>query len=203
MLWYIDRLRAMPPAPFFHAMTVETESTLSISARHLHAVERHAAEAYPEECCGFLVGRVEEERGAAAGGAGAGDLIRVHRVLPTRNEQKSDPCSGYLIAPETVLAARREARSLGLEVVGYYHSHPDRPAEPSPTDRETAWDDMSYLIVAVEKGVPVDARSWRLPGDGEDFEEQAVEPVGDPAVLRSLGTSRPSGPDRAGNGAPG
>lgn len=175
-------------------MTTESGPTLSISVRHLHAVERHAVVAYPEECCGVLVGRLEEEgvRGDQGDGEspsqGAAERVQVHRVLPARNEEPDRPSSRYTIAPETVLAARREARSLGLDVVGYYHSHPDRPAEPSPTDLESAWTGMSYLIVSVEDGQAVETRSWRLRGQGEPFEEEAVEPVGEAVVVGGPGS---------------
>lgn len=181
-------------------MTTESGSTLSISVRHLHAVERHASSVYPEECCGVLVGRLESQ-GTEGGGSSTDSStpgrVHVDRVLPARNDEAERPSSRYTIAPETVLAARREARALGLEVVGYYHSHPDRPAEPSPTDLESAWTGMSYLIVSVEDGKAVETRSWRLDGEGESFEEVAVEPVGDPALLvgTSFGSSSAPGSD--------
>jgi len=149
-------------------------------------VERHAAETYPAECCGFLLGEV------AAGGEEPHDgsvEVRVERILPARNERRDEEAGhGYLIAPETVLAARREARSLGLQVVGYYHSHPDASAEPSERDLRDAWPGMSYLIVSVEDGQAVETRSWRLRGQGEPFEEEAVEPVGEAVVVGGPGS---------------
>lgn len=141
-------------------------SRLAITRRHLEAVERHAAAAYPEECCGFLLGRAGE------------DGVLVERVLPARNEHPESPGCRFLIAPETVLAARREARGLALEVVGYYHSHPDHPAEPSEHDVADAWPNVSYLIVPVAAGAPGAARSWRLRDAGGGFEEEAVEALG-------------------------
>lgn len=166
----------MAPGSKRRAMSTEAETTLSISVRHLHAVERHAAQCYPSECCGFLLG----DRGAAE----APERVRVHRVLPARNERDERAAErSYLIAPETVLAAQREASGLGLEVVGYYHSHPDRPAEPSTTDLEDAWPGMSYLIVSLDKGRPVEARSWRLRSEGEELVEEEVEAVGRPGRL--------------------
>lgn len=153
--------------------TTDTRSRLALLPRHFQALERHAAGAYPEECCGFLMG-VEDGDGG----------ILVERVLPARNEHAEDRCCRFLIAPETVLAARREARSLGLEIVGYYHSHPDLPAEPSEHDLEHAWPSASYLIVPVADGVPGEARSWRLRDGGGGFEEEDVEAAGRPAVAR-------------------
>jgi len=95
-------------------MTTASGPTLSISVRHLHAVERHAVVAYPEECCGVLVGRLEEEgpRGDPRDGEspGGAERVQVHRVLPARNDEPDRPSSRYTIAPETVLAARREAK---------------------------------------------------------------------------------------------
>lgn len=146
--------------------TTATAPRLAITRRHLEAVERHAAAAYPEECCGFLLGRAGE------------DGVLVERVLPARNEHAESPGCRFLIAPETVLAARREARGLALEVVGYYHSHPDHPAEPSEHDLADAWPNVSYLIVPVEGGAAGAARSWRLREDGGGFEEEAVEALG-------------------------
>lgn len=153
--------------------TTEARCRLALLPRHLHALERHAAGAYPEECCGFLMG-VEDGDGG----------VLVERVLPARNEDGDDRCRRFLIAPETVLAARKEARVLGLEIVGYYHSHPDLPAEPSERDGEHAWPDVSYLIVPVADGVPGEIRSWRLREGGDGFEEEEVETAGRPAVAR-------------------
>lgn len=135
----------------------------------------HAASTYPEECCGFLLGVADADGGE----------VHVHRVLPARNEHPDRRDCRYLIAPETVLAARREARSLGLEVVGYYHSHTDGSAEPSAHDLRDAWPATSYLIVPVEDGVAGTPRSWRLDprslqeADGAAFVEETVSRAGD------------------------
>lgn len=141
-------------------------SRLVLSARHLVAIERHAAATYPEECCGVLVGR-------ALDGAEPGSLVE--QVLPARNDRQDSRENRFLIPPEVILAAHKEARAQGLDVVGYYHSHPDHPAVPSAFDREHAWPGLSYLIVAVEGGKPADRRSWRLADDRERFEEERLD----------------------------
>jgi proteasome lid subunit RPN8/RPN11 len=138
-------------------------SRLFISPRHLHTVERHASVSYPDECCGVLIGRCQS--GATF----------VERVLSVGNERSDSRHNRYLITPETVLAAHKEARALGLDVVGYYHSHPDHPARPSDFDREHAWPGVSYLIVSVEQRKVVDARSWRLSDDRESFDEEIID----------------------------
>ncbi|MFL6200227.1 MAG: Mov34/MPN/PAD-1 family protein [Thermoanaerobaculia bacterium] len=138
-------------------------SRLVIPARHLHTAGQHASTSYPDECCGVLIGR------------SAGDSTVVERLLSVDNERNESRHNRYLINPETVLAAHKEARALGLDVVGYYHSHPDHPARPSEFDREHAWPGVSYLIVSVEKGSVADARSWRLADDREKFDEEEIE----------------------------
>jgi len=138
-------------------------SRLFITPRHLQTIGRHASITYPNECCGVLIGRCHS--GATF----------VERILSVGNEREGDRPDRYLISPETVLAAHKEARALGLEVVGYYHSHPDHPAEPSGLDLEQAWPEVSYLIVSVEQRRVADARSWRLSDDRERFEEEIID----------------------------
>lgn len=138
-------------------------SRLVISTRHLHTVGQHAAMSYPDECCGVLIGRT------------LGDSTVVERVLSVGNERSDSRHNRYLIKPETVLAAHKEARALGLDVVGYYHSHPDHPARPSDFDREHAWPGVSYLIVSVMKRNVADVRSWRLADDRERFDEEEID----------------------------
>ena len=133
-----------------------------LAPRDLEAIGRHGEASYPEECCGFLIGRAE------------GDSTVVERILAVGNDRQDSRHNRFLIAPETVLAAHKEARSAGLDVVGYYHSHPDHPARPSEFDREHAWPDLSYVIVSVQGGKVAEARSWRLTDDRERFEEEAM-----------------------------
>src|SRR6185295_6813179 len=136
---------------------------LTLSPGDLEAVRRHAETSYPDECCGFLIGTTD------------GTSAAVERVLAAGNERQESRHNRYLISPETVLAAHREARALGLDVVGYYHSHPDHPARPSEVDREQAWPGVSYLIVSVAQRKVVEARSWRLLDDRESFEEEVID----------------------------
>jgi proteasome lid subunit RPN8/RPN11 len=128
----------------------------------LATIRRHAEAAYPEECCGFLLGRAD------------GAATVVERVVPVDNERQDSRHNRFLIQPETVLAAHQEARAAGLDVVGTYHSHPDHPAQPSEFDREHAWPGLSYVIVAVADGRVAEARSWRLSDDRERFEEEEM-----------------------------
>ena len=147
------------------APAAEAALHLTLAAKALEAVRAHAAEAAPEECCGFLLGR-------SADGGGT----RAEAVLPARNEAPAARSTRFLISPEAVLLARRRARELGFDVVGYYHSHPDGTAEPSSHDLEHAWPATSYLIVPAAAGVAGEPRSWRLREDREGFVEERIVP---------------------------
>lgn len=143
-------------------------SALRLPSDLLGEIRRHAAFTYPEECCGVLIG--------VPGNASAAH--RVHRIVPSHNQREDGSRHHrFLIDPATILAAQKTARRDGLEIVGYYHSHPDHPSAPSEFDRDHAWPDTSYLIVSVAKGVAQDQRSWRLADDRSHFDEENVEVV--------------------------
>jgi len=153
---------ATAPASEGGAAAAQPALALALAAGDLEAIERHGERTYPEECCGFLLGRP------------AGGVTRVEKVVPAANERQESRHNRFVMSPETVLAAHKEARAAGLTVVGYYHSHPDHPAEPSEFDREHAWPGLSYLIVSVRGGQADAARSWRLRDDRERFEEEVL-----------------------------
>ncbi len=116
---------------------------------------------YPYETCGILIGEPVE------GG------IRVYEAIEAPNLNKERPGDRYELDPSAMLAADREARSQGLEIVGIWHSHPDHPAEPSETDRASAWEGWSYMIVSVTRDSLIEVRSWRL--DGGQFVEEKIK----------------------------
>lgn len=162
-------------------------SRIVLLPRHMFAIHRHAMTTYPEECCGVLVGRPLRGREGSF----------VERVLSVQNERQDCRENRFLIHPETVLAAQKEARSAGLDIVGYYHSHPDHPARPSGFDREHAWPGLSYLIVSVSGREVAETRSWRLAEDRSEFVEEGVDhrvPVS-PASFR--GDDEPPAADAA------
>jgi len=140
-------------------------SRLLVSPKHIQTIQQHAAATYPEECCGFLIGRSLAE---------APEGVMVERILAAQNSREDSRHNRYVIDPKTVLAAHKEARNAELDVVGYYHSHPDHPAEPSEFDREHAWPGLSYLIVSLDRGKVADTRSWRLTDDRNRFLEESI-----------------------------
>ncbi len=137
--------------------------TVHLEAAAVAAIRRHAREAAPAECCGALVGL------AADGGA-----VRVARLLAADNVASDD--RRYLIAPGDLARAEAEAVEVGLEVVGFYHSHPASAPVPSATDLAWAWPWYSYLIVDARSG---ELRAWRLAEDRSTFVEErlSVEPA--------------------------
>ena len=137
--------------------------SLRIGAPLLGRIRDHGRSAYPQECCGLLLGRIED------GCKHAVDL------RPMRNSREDSPNNRYLIEPRELLEAEREARARELDVLGVYHSHPDHPARPSEFDREHAFPWYSYIIVSVERGEPRDLTSWTLRDDRSAFDSEALE----------------------------
>ncbi len=137
-------------------------AALWISGHLAEKIRAHGAETYPHECCGALLGRdshvvLEGDRGE-----------RTHR-------RDDSPRNRFSVTAEDVLAAEKAAREQGLEVVGWYHSHPDHPARPSEYDRDHAWPWYSYIIVSVQNGAPQDMTSWRLTDDRAEFSPEGIE----------------------------
>ena len=121
-------------------------------------IRRHGEETYPEECCGFLIGRL-----CAAGN----DVVYARRAVNRNATRREDR---YVIAPGDYLAADRAARTENLDIVGVYHSHPDHPAIPSRTDLELAtFPGYAYVIVSVEKGKAAALSAWSLAEDRSRF----------------------------------
>lgn len=140
---------------------------------HLQAIQAHAKQAYPNECCGLMLGRSDSQ---------GKTLVDLRAVANTWNEQVAEDMGAdaslttarrYWIAPEEMLAAMRDARSRNLEIIGIYHSHPDHPAVPSECDRSNAWPQYSYLIISVKHGEAGEFYSWLLD-DQHQFQSEKI-----------------------------
>ena len=136
--------------------------SLQITPEHDAAMRSHAAQDYPHECCGFLVGTSN------------GDGVMLARTVPAANTRDDSPRNRFEIDPGELVKTDRAARADGLGVVGFYHSHPDAPAVPSEFDREHAWPGYCYVIVSVRSGEPGDIRNWRLREDRSGFDEDEL-----------------------------
>jgi proteasome lid subunit RPN8/RPN11 len=118
-------------------------------------IKKEGEKAYPDECCGALLGILNPH-----------EVYDVKEILPIRNTgADSERYHRFEIQPDDVMCVECEARKRGLDVIGYYHSHPDHPARPSEYDREHALPFYLYLIVAVQKGAAVEMTGWRLKED--------------------------------------
>jgi len=144
------------------------EGALSINGELADKIRAHGVETYPHECCGALLGR--------DGDAQTGNSERqVLGLFPLVNRRDDSPRNRFSVTSEDVLAAEKAARQQDLDVVGWYHSHPDHPARPSEYDRDHAWPWYSYIIVSVHEGAPQDMTSWRLNDDRQSFSPEAIE----------------------------
>ncbi|MBN9614786.1 MAG: M67 family metallopeptidase [Acidobacteriales bacterium] len=140
---------------------------LQIQFVDYEALRKHGEETYPHECCGVLLGKSEPE----------GNIVR--EIVRAGNTRTDSAHNRYNIAPQELVKIQRQARGLGLDIVGFYHSHPDHPAQWSPTDfAEAHWLGCSYIITSVEKGKAAVTNSFLLSGTAEDnkkFEDESIE----------------------------
>ena len=144
------------------------ETTLWMSSHLAEKIRAHGAETYPHECCGALLGRDSETSDAEA-------VREVLALFPLVNRHGESPRNRFIVTSEDVLEADRAAQKQGLEVIGWYHSHPDHPARPSQYDQDHAWPWYSYIILSVNHGAPQDMTSWRLDDDREAFSPEGIE----------------------------
>jgi proteasome lid subunit RPN8/RPN11 len=135
---------------------------LFVSHDLAEGIRRHGAETFPFECCGALLGRDSEAR-------------EVLGLFPLVNRRDDSPRNRFAVTAEDVRDAEKAARERGLDVIGWYHSHPDHPARPSEFDREHAWPWYSYVIVSVMGGASAEMTSWRLNDDRLAYSPESIE----------------------------
>jgi proteasome lid subunit RPN8/RPN11 len=141
---------------------------LALSVELAEKIRAHGVETYPHECCGALLGRDSDAQTS---------LREVSALFPLVNRRDDSPRNRFSVTSEDVMQAEKSARAQGLDVIGWYHSHPDHPARPSDFDRDHAWPWYSYIIVSVHNAVPKDMTSWRLKDDRTGFDEEKLEAV--------------------------
>lgn len=139
---------------------------VKLRPEHHRSIFIHAETIYPEECCGILLGEIVNE------------CKTVIEIWSTQNVWNAETATSYpdaekvlkkarryAIASRDLLDAQKSARSRHLDIIGFYHSHPDYPALPSEFDRLCAWENYSYIIVSVEQGRASQLNSWCLDSD--------------------------------------
>ncbi len=140
---------------------------LKLTEQVYDSIRRHGEETYPHECCGVLLGRSED------------GLNEVEDAVRAGNTRTDSAHNRYQIAPQELVKIQRLGRERGLDIVGFYHSHPDHPAQWSATDfAEAHWLGCSYVITAVEQGTARQTNSFLLTGTNEEnksFENERME----------------------------
>ena len=135
-----------------------------VSEEQSNAMRAHGERDYPYECCGLMFGRFED---------GRKNVLETYPISNAREEAAKR--NRFLIRPDELMHGEKYARGKGLDVVGFYHSHPDDAAVPSQYDLEHAWPTYSYIVVAVKEGHAADLRSWEMESDRSTFTEEQIE----------------------------
>jgi proteasome lid subunit RPN8/RPN11 len=168
---------------------------IALEQQQLTEIREHGERDYPYECCGLLIGRLEQ--------GGRKVVLETYPISNAREEQAKR--NRFLIRPEELLRGERYAVGKDLDVLGFYHSHPDDQAVPSQYDLEHAWPTYSYIVVSVQKGHAQDVRSWEMHASRSRFIEEQIFVGQTPKLvvpaIRNFVESNDSlneGPDQAG-----
>ena len=152
--------------------------SLQLTRHHLEAIRQHGVRDYPSECCGVLLGKAKGSEKEVAEVVPLKNLRhdagRAQELLPVDDPKQETDRNRFLLDPLEQMRVEKDARARGLEVLGYYHSHPDHPARPSEYDREHAWPWYAYVILSVERGVAKDLTCWVLVEDRSKFKAEEV-----------------------------
>ena len=141
-------------------------SRLRSSRAVYEAIRAHSEETYPHECCGALLGRFVDGEWAVEDAVRAG------------NTRTDSAHNRYNIAPAELVKIEREARVRGLDIAGFYHSHPDHPAQWSPTDfAEAHWIGCAYVITSVNRGKATETNSFLLAGTTEEDKRFVLQTI--------------------------
>ena len=148
---------------------------IHLHKQHLQVIYSHAEATYPEECCGILLGYFNDGKKT------------VVEIIPTENAWEPDIAADfpddnpeyskrrrYAIAPQILLQIQKQAREKNLDIISFFHSHPDYPAIPSEFDRLCAWQEYSYIIVAVQNGKYTNINSWCLD-ETQQFQPEKIK----------------------------
>ncbi len=138
---------------------------LKIASNILREIYDHSEMSYPNECCGLMIGTMNDLR----------DTRAVHTFRKCRNLNTERARDRYDLDPLDMLRVQREFEGSPWDIVGIYHSHPDHPSRPSQTDTDRAWPDYSYIIISVQNGIAASANTWVLnEGERKFYEEPLV-----------------------------
>jgi len=138
---------------------------ITISANQLSEINRHGEQDYPYECCGLLIGHYEDD----------GRKVVTETFPISNSREETAKRNRFLIEPQELMRGEKYARSKQLDIVGFYHSHPESPAVPSQYDLEHAWPTYSYIIVSVMNQKAGDLFSWEQTPDRSKFDREEMK----------------------------
>lgn len=141
---------------------------LILSGKLYRQIEEEGVRAFPNECCGVLIGR--DERGAD----GSTRRIVERLQVLTNSFEKEEQFHRFRLDPLEYIQVEKAAGAEGKLLLGFYHSHPDHPARPSEYDRVHAWPFYSYVIVSIMARRPAAMTSWLLDENTEQFVEERI-----------------------------
>jgi len=153
-------------------------NAVALPARFLEEMKAHARESYPDECCGFLIGRSSESE--------TGKPRSILALERARNEFEGERRRRFLIRPEELREVERRVELAGQAVVGFYHSHPDHPARPSQFDQDHGWPWYAYVIVGVTASDVAAVGAFELDPDSAAFREVRLDIVEATAPIRPM-----------------
>jgi len=136
---------------------------VKIEKSHFDLIKAYGEEAYPDECCGFLLGKVSD---------GEKEVLA---TMPAFNAHAAnEKYQRFLITSEAYLQCEKFAKERGMDIVGFYHSHPNAEARPSAYDVEHGWPWYSYVIISVKNNKSADVTSWVLEDDRSQFKPENI-----------------------------
>ena len=140
---------------------------IEIGDEHLARIRAHGERDYPYECCGLLIGRFDNDERKL--------VVETYPISNAREEAAKR--NRFLIRPDELMRGEKYAREKKLDVVGFYHSHPDDRAIPSQYDLNHAWPTYSYIVVSVMEARAGELRSWEMEADRSQFNEEEISPL--------------------------
>ena len=136
---------------------------IRLKSADIEEIKQIAQKTYPHECCGVMVGSVEN------------GVKTVTQLIPAENQRTDSPANRYLITPDLLNELEKKLKGTDRAIVGFFHSHPDVPARPSTYDQDHAWPWYSYVIVSVNKGEAGEIHNWQLKDDRSAFDAEKME----------------------------
>ncbi len=136
---------------------------IRLKSADIEEIKQIAQKTYPHECCGVMVGSVEN------------GVKTVTELIPAENQRTDSPANRYLITPDLLNELEKKLKGTDRAIVGFFHSHPDVPAQPSTYDQDHAWPWYSYVIVSVNRGQAGEIHNWKLRDDRSAFDAEKME----------------------------